>query len=308
MAGSTASSPRVGVIGLGQMGGGVARNLARAGLLRSVWDVAPSALAPFEARDASPVAASPGALAKRCDVVIFVVPSSTEIEACLDGPDGLLSDASADQVLIDLTTSHPDDTRRLALKVEEARRAYLDAGMSGGAQAADEGQLALMFGGDADAFARCTPALEAIANMDKVFHVGPSGAGHAMKLVHNMICHTIFMATAEGCRVAEKAGIDLATAVDVINNGNARSFVSEFRFPRHILSGNWDARSRVANLEKDLAMGVAMAGSLGATAAFSGQTLALLERAVKQGMSDLDFSRLYQEFDRLSVPIDDRSD
>lgn len=306
MTGLNSSLPRVGVIGLGQMGGGVARNLGSAGLLQSVWDIAAPALEPFGARDPSVVASSPRALAERCDIVIFVVPSSKEIEACLVGADGMLSHAASGQILVDLTTSHPDDTRKLALKAQAAGRAYLDAGMSGGAQSADEGQLALMFGGDAGAFARCTPALEAIANMDKVFHVGPSGAGHTMKLVHNMICHTIFMATAEGCRVAEKSGIDLATAINVINNGNARSFISEFRFPRHILSGNWDARSRVANLEKDLGMGVAMAGSLGVTTAFSGQTLALLQRAVNAGMSELDFSRLYQEFDRLSR--DDRSD
>lgn len=308
MTGSVTSLPRTGVIGLGQMGGGVARNLASAGLLQSVWDVAAPALEPFEAQDASLVASSPHALAQRCDIVIFVVPSSKEIEACLDGADGLFAHTATDQVLIDLTTSHPDDTRKLALKAKDAGRVYLDAGMSGGAHSADEGRLALMFGGDAEAFDRCTPVIEVIANLDKVFHVGPSGAGHAMKLVHNMICHTIFMATAEGCRVAEKAGIDLATAIDVINNGNARSFVSEFRFPRHILSGNWDARSRVANLEKDLAMGVDLAGSLGVATAFSGQTLALLERAVKMDMSELDFSRLYQEFDRLSQDVDDASD
>ncbi len=300
MTASLQSPPRVGVIGLGQMGGGVARNLASAGLLQAVWDTTSSAMAPFETSSASFVAESPRALASCCDVVFFVVPSSKEIEMCLDGSDGILSVTANDQVLIDLTTSHPDDTKNLARKAQDTGRTYLDAGMSGGAQSADDGQLALMFGGDVEAFARCTPALEVIANMDKVFHVGPSGAGHTMKLVHNMICHTIFMATAEGCRVAEKAGIDLATAIDVINNGNARSFVSEFRFPRHILSANWDARSRVANLQKDLGMGVAMANSLGAPAAFSAETLALLERAMDAGMSEVDFSRLYQEFDRLA--------
>lgn len=294
---SSEATPRVGVIGLGQMGGGVARNLDAASLLEAVWDTAPAAMAPFEQ---ALVAASPGAVAERCDVVIFVVPSSKEIALCLDGPDGILAQAATDQVLVDLTTSHPDDTKDLASRAEGAGRTYLDAGMSGGAQSADDGQLALMFGGNAAAFERCRPALEAIANMDKVFHVGPSGAGHTMKLVHNMICHTIFMATAEGCRVAEKAGIDLETAVNVINNGNARSFISEFRFPRHILTGNWDARSRVANLEKDLGMGVAMAHALGAPAVFSGETLALLQRAMASGMAETDFSRIYQEFDRLA--------
>jgi 3-hydroxyisobutyrate dehydrogenase len=172
--------------------------------------------------------------------------------------------------------------------------------MSGGAVAADAGRLTLMVGGDLHTFDHCRPVFEAIADMDKVRLVGPSGAGHTIKLVHNMICHTIFMATAEGCRIAERAGIDLATAIDVINSGNARSFVSEQRFPSHILSGQWDGRSTVSNLEKDLRMGVEMASRLGAPVRFSAETAALLARAVEAGMRQEDFTLIYREFDRLA--------
>jgi hypothetical protein len=78
----------------------------------------------------------------------------------------------------------------------------------------------------------------------KVFHVGETGTGHAMKLIHNMICHTIFLATSEGCLLAERLGIPLETAIAVINAGNARSFVSEQRFPNHIIPRTFDGRSR----------------------------------------------------------------
>ena len=123
--------------------------------------------------------------------------------------------------------------------------------MTGGAKAADAGRLTLMAGGAAAVVDACRPLLGAIAG--KVFHVGETGAGHAMKLIHNMICHTIFLATSEGCRLAERLGIPLETAIAVINSGNARSFVSEKRFPDHVISRTFDGRSRTANLAKDLA-------------------------------------------------------
>ena len=109
---------------------------------------------------------------------------------------------------------------------------------------------------------RAVPCSERIAS--NVIHVGETGAGHAMKLIHNMICHTIFLATSEGCRLAERLGIPLETAIAVINSGNARSFVSEQRFPDHIISRTFDGRSTTANLAKDLGM-AARPGARGRT-------------------------------------------
>ena len=294
------SNPKVGVIGLGQMGRGIAQNLLRRGLLRSFWDSAPAPLETFAAAASAHVARCPREVAEASDIVVFVVPSSKEIAACLDGPNGVLSAPAADQIILDLTTSDPQETRQNIAQANAHGRAYLDAGMSGGAQGADAAQLALMVGGRAEDFERCLPVFAAIADLDKVRHVGPGGTGHTMKLIHNMICHSIFMVTSEGCRIAERSGIDLATAIDVINSGNARSFISEQRFPRHILSGTWDARSRVSNLEKDLQLAVGMAHGLDAPAAYAERTASLLARACEAGMSDDDFSRLYQAFDDLA--------
>jgi 3-hydroxyisobutyrate dehydrogenase len=280
----------VGVIGLGEMGRGIARNLDRAGLLRAAFDVAPDA---FGRTALSPCVAeaSPGRMGETCDVVLFVVPASPEVEACLAGPDGLLAPARDGQILVDLTTSYPADTLRLSRLAADAGRACLDCGMTGGAAGADAGTLTLMVGGDAATVERARPILETIAA--KIFHVGPSGAGHALKLVHNMVLHTTFLATCEGCRLAERAGIDLAKAIEVFNAGNARSFVTEVRFPKHILSGKFDGRSTVANLAKDLGMATRFARELHAPARYAPLTSALLDRAVTAGMGGEDFTRLY---------------
>ena len=286
----------VGVVGLGQMGRGIAANLDRAGLLRAAFDT--SAKASVRAGLSEDVRElAPSEIGRTCGTVLFVVPASPQIEACLSGPDGLLSQPNDGQVLVDLTTSYPADTLRLGEMTARAGRAYVDCGMTGGAAGADAGTLTLMAGGDVEAVERVRPLLKKIAS--RIFHVGPSGAGHSLKLVHNMVLHTVFLATCEGCRVAERAGIDLAKAIEVFNAGNARSFVTEVRFPKHILSGTFDGRSTVSNLAKDLGMAARFAREMDVPALYGPLTAGLLQRAVDDGMGGEDFTLLYRRIEEL---------
>jgi hypothetical protein len=96
-----------------------------------------------------------------------------------------------------------------------------------------------MIGGDERAFNRTRKILKPF--VEKTFFLGKSGAGHTLKLIHNMVCHTIFLTTCEGGRMAQRAGIKLEDMIEVFNVSNARSYISQFRFPRHILSKKWDA-------------------------------------------------------------------
>ncbi len=283
---------RAAVIGLGQMGRGIAANLHRAGLLAAAWDVSETA------RDSPglPAGISLNAdTAWAAEAVIFVVPSSREIKTCLDT---LLAQKKDGQILIDLTTSSPEDTLVLARRAASHGRIYLDGGMSGGAMGADSGHLTLMMGGPETALERVHHVLEAIAR--HVFRVGDSGAGHTMKLVHNMVCHTNFLALAEACRIAERAGLALPTVIDVINAGNARSYVSEHRFPNHVLSGLFDGRSTVSNLTKDLGMAEALADQLEQDAPYTRLTASLLQRAMQTGHGEDDFTRLYPMYEALA--------
>jgi len=286
----------VGVIGLGRMGSGIARRLDEAGRLGGAWDSSERARRSIELSGAVALA-TPDDLARTCEVILFVLPGSAEIEACLSGPDGILSVDAPDQVLVDLTTSYPVRTKQLAERAAARRRVYLDAGMTGGAQAADQGRLTLMVGGPEDVLGRIRPVLDLIAS--RIFRLGESGAGHTMKLVHNMICHTIFLATSEGCLLAEKAGLDLAEAVAVLNAGNARSFISEARFPNHILSGTFDGRSPVSNLAKDLAMATDLERDTGLPGLYAPLTSRLLSSAVRRGMAEQDFTTLYRTIEQL---------
>uniref|UniRef100_UPI003C7D76A7 NAD(P)-dependent oxidoreductase n=1 Tax=Mameliella sp. TaxID=1924940 RepID=UPI003C7D76A7 len=216
----------VGVIGLGNMGRGIARNIAKAGHDLIAWDTTEEARSRFS--DTARIL-EPDAMAAEAEIVIFVVPGSPQIDDILDS---MLANARPGLILWDFTTSDPVYTKRLAARAAEAGVPYMDAGMTGGgAKGADEGTMTLMIGGDAEVLERSRPALEACAG--KLIHLGPSGAGHTMKVVHNLITHTNFLACSEAGRLAEAAGIDLADMIKVFNAGNARSFISERRFPDH---------------------------------------------------------------------------
>ncbi len=285
----------VGVIGLGNMGRGIARNIAKAGFRLMVWDVSEEARAAFS--DIAEIAPPPD-IAAAADVAIFVVPGSEQIDDILDG---MLEVANPDLILWDFTTSDPVYTKRLVRRAAEAGITYMDAGMTGGgAKGADDGTMTLMIGGDSDGLKKSRDVLEACAG--KLIHLGPSGAGHTMKVVHNLITHTNFLACSEAGRLAEAAGIDLADMIKVFNAGNARSFISERRFPDHILSETWDGRSRIFNLRKDVGMAVALAEELGSPMRIGHQTLAWIQAAVDAGMEEEDFTRMYPALDKLVEP------
>ena len=281
----------VGVIGLGNMGHGIANNIANAGHTLLVWDEIEDTrtLLSHAAR-----IAKPAEIAAAADVILFVVPGSIQIDSMLDN---ILLSAKPGLILWDLTTSDPTYTKRLALKANDAGVAYMDAGMTGGAKGADEGSLTLMIGGPEDDLNRSRSVLNSFAR--ELIYLGPSGAGHTMKLVHNLITHTNFLACSEGGRLAEAAGIDLADMIKVLNAGNARSFISERRFPDHILSGTWDGRSRIYNLHKDVGMAVALSNELGSPMRIGHQTLAWTQAAVDAGLEDEDFTRLYPALNEL---------
>ncbi len=284
----------VGVIGLGNMGRGIAKNIASKGHNLLVWDVAEPAR---EAFAQTAIIAPPSEMAAKADIVIFVVPGSEQIDETLDA---ILAKASSDLIIWDFTTSDPVYTKRLAARAAAAGIPYMDAGMTGGgAKGADDGTMTLMIGGDADVLDRSRPVLEACAG--KLIHLGPSGAGHTMKVVHNLITHTNFLACSEAGRLAEAAGIDLADMIKVFNAGNARSFISERRFPDHILSETWDGRSRIFNLRKDVGMAVALSQELGSPMRIGHQTLAWIQAAMDAGMEDEDFTRLYPALDKLAA-------
>lgn len=283
----------VGIVGVGRMGGPIAQRYLKAKVPLMVWDAAEACRAPFEKKRGVTVAL-PGEMAKKCAVILFVVPSSAEIADCFNGKEGVLKSARKGLVLYDLTTSNPAATKKLAARAARAGLAYLDAGMSGGPGGILKGKLTLMIGGDEKVFRRTRKHLGPFT--DKLFHLGALGTGHAMKLLNNMVLHTIFLATCEGARLAEKMGVDVAKMIEVFNVSSAFSYASLHRFPNNILNGSWNAQARIYNPHKDVGLAVAIGKSLGADVGYAERTYEFLQMAVERGMIEEDYSHLYRDW------------
>lgn len=290
-----ASFQNVSIIGVGQMGNGIAKKIDQIGKLKSIFEINSELLNDFENRTDLNINNLENGLGD-CNIHLFIVPSTKEIRNFLFDSDGI-NQITSGSVIVDLTTSNPEESIKLAEELKGYNIDYLDCGMTGGAQGAANGTLTLMIGGEKDTIQKAKSILESFTN--KLVHVGKTGSGHAMKLIHNMVTHTIFLATVEGVRGAKELGIDPNIVIDVFNSGNARSFISEKRFPNHILSEKWDAKSRVSNLYKDLSMVTNTLNNLEIKCPFGSLTTALLKNAVDQGLSETDFSKLYLDYYKL---------
>ena len=291
----TTMKPSVSVIGIGQMGLGIANNIQNAGYLNSIFEINTSLLNQLE-NDNDVIVNNPKLGLISSNILIFVVPSTQQIRDFLFSADWI-DNIEENTIIIDLTTSNPDETKKLSKELSKRKINYIDCGMTAGAQGAEKGTLTLMMGGKKNIIKSVTPVLESFTN--RLIHVGIVGSGHALKLIHNMVTHTIFLATVEGVIGAKKLGIDPEVVIDVFNSGNARSFISESRFPNHILSEKWDARSRVSNLFKDLSMVTNLLNDNEIGCPYGELTTDILKNAVSEGLAEVDFSLLYNEYEKL---------
>jgi 3-hydroxyisobutyrate dehydrogenase len=288
-------TPFVSVVGIGQMGLGIAKNIQNAGYLNSIFEINESLLSKFKRSENLIINDAKKGL-KSSNVLIFVVPSTTQIKDFLFGSNWI-DHINENTIIVDLTTSNPDETKKLSNELSVQKINYIDCGMTGGAQGAENGTLTLMMGGDKSIMDSVTPVLDTFTN--RLIHVGSIGSGHALKLIHNMVTHTIFLATVEGVISAKKLGIDPKIVIDVFNSGNARSYISQSRFPNHILSEKWDARSRVSNLHKDLSMVTDLLNDNQIGCPYGELTTSILQNAISGGLADIDFSLLFNEYEKL---------
>jgi 3-hydroxyisobutyrate dehydrogenase len=227
----------VGFIGLGNMGAPMAGRLLD-GYWLIVHDVREDAARALRGRGAT-WAASPAEVAAAAQTVITILPTSREVRHVLTGPKGLLEALRPGSLVLEMTSADPSVTRELEREVAARGSALIDAPVSGGVRGATEGTLAIMVGGDPALLERARPVL---ARMGKnIFHAGPVGAGHAIKLVNNMCSGGILALTIEAVAVAARAGVDPQRAVEIIQASSGRSNASDYKFPRFILNGGFDA-------------------------------------------------------------------
>jgi len=243
------SKPQVGVIGLGSMGGGVAKSLLRNGFPVTVCDVRPAVVESFVALGAKP-ATSPAELAAACTIVIVLVVNAEQVESVMFGADGAAPALPPGSTVVMSVTLPPDYAEKLAQRLADRGILMLDAPVSGGEAKAATGEMTVMASGPPEAFARCEAVLAAIAQ--KVYRLGDAaGTGSKVKMINQLLAGVHIAASAEAMALGIKSGADPQVLYEVISNSAGSSWMFQNRVP-HILDGDYAPRSAVNIFVKDL--------------------------------------------------------
>lgn len=272
--------PRVGMVGIGLMGHGIAGNIVRKGWPLAVLEHAGNQ--PLDDLLAAGATAhgSVAGLAAESDIVLLCVTGTPQVEAVLLGEGGVLQGMLPGTVVIDCSTAVPTSTERVAHAVQMAGGRFLDAAMTRTPREAAEGRLNLLVGGDAMLLAEVRPLLEAFA--ENIFHAGPVGAGHRMKLLHNFVSLGSVSLMAEAAACARRAGIDPAVLVDVLGKGGGGGAALERLKPYLLAQDPSGLKFSLANACKDLGYYNTMAEDGGADHGIASAVLATLEQALEE--------------------------
>jgi 3-hydroxyisobutyrate dehydrogenase-like beta-hydroxyacid dehydrogenase len=241
----------IGFVGVGQMGGPMARRLIDAGHRLAIYDVNPDACAKLAAQGAE-VRSSPAAVAADRSNIITSLPGPKEVESVMRGVDGLLSAIRRDALILETSTIGPALSRELAREFAAKDATYLDCPVSNGVQAAQAGTLTFMIGGDAAAVERAKSMLRPLA-VD-IFHLGPIGSGNIAKLINQNIYLCYVAAFCESMRLGCSAGLDVQTLLDVLRKSVAGDPLMtgwEKRIETADLNPGW----RIRRVLKDMTLG-----------------------------------------------------
>ncbi|MCP3735806.1 3-hydroxyisobutyrate dehydrogenase [Sphingomonas sp. RP10(2022)] len=282
---------RVAFIGLGNMGGGMAANLAKAGHDVRAFDLSADALAKAKQAGCLPVASAAEAV-EGAEAIVTMLPAGAHVESVY--ADAVFGHAPPAAILIDCSTIDVATARRVATAAGAKGLAAVDAPVSGGIAAAQAGTLTFMVGGPQDAFDRAQPFL---AQMGKaVIHAGTSGAGQAAKMANNMLLGATMIATCEAFRLAERLGLDLQTFYDIssVSSGQSWSMTSYCPVPgvgpETPADRDYQGGFAAALMLKDLRLAMQAAQEAGATTPLGTHATELYEAFVAQGHGTTDFS------------------
>lgn len=290
---------RAGFVGLGAMGLGMSRNLHKHGLLSAVWN--------RTAEKATTIAQETGCRAVEklpdisalCDVIVVCVSADADV---LNVIDELLPTIQRDTIVIDCSTIAADTARIAAHRLRNAGAHLLDAPVSGGTEGARDGTLAIMVGGDEQAFERAKPVLQAMGKT--VTHFGASGSGQAAKATNQIMCAGVIQAVAEAMAFAKSEDLPLDRLIETLGKGAGSSWYFVNRAP-NILRDSYPPGFRVKLHEKDLKICRAMAARHGVQLPLIEMTLVHYRRLIEQGHGDEDISTLFRLKDALFAAAKD---
>jgi 3-hydroxyisobutyrate dehydrogenase len=286
----------VAFLGLGTMGAAMAANLARAGFTVTAWNRTEGRAADLADLGVTmaPTAAAAAAVA---DIVVVCVSDTPDVEAVLFGPDGVVEGARPGTLVVDCSTIAPSGSWAFANRLAEHGLSLVDAPVSGGSEGAQKATLTIFCGGDADDVERARPVLAALGTT--ITHVGPTGAGQAVKAVNQVIISGTYLAVAEGIVLAIKAGLDPEQVVEALGGGAAQSWVLANRSGR-MIDNDYPLGFKLSLHRKDLGIALALADQLGAALPVTALAAQLESGLIARGHGDEDMSALARAVRSLS--------
>ncbi len=291
------TKPKIGFIGLGLMGAAMVGRLQDQGYdLTVIANRSRDAVDKAVSRGATEVKTAK-ALAEASDIVMLCVDTSNSVEARMRGADGVIAGLNKDAVVIDFGTSLPTSTTKLAEEVAAAGGVMLDAPLGRTPAQAVEGKLNIMGAGDQGAFARVKPVLDDLG--ENVFHVGPIGAGHSLKLINNFVAQTFACAMAEGFVMADKAGLPRQNLYDVMAAGPNHSGMMDFVKGFAIDGDPTKLAFSISNARKDVGYYAEMADAMGLPSQMSNAAKNAFGLAKAQGYGENMVSEMVTFFEDL---------
>lgn len=287
------SAQRVGVVGLGNIGGAVAQNLVADGHAVTVYDAIPARVAALLECGAQ-AAADVAAVGRASDVTFVSVPTPAVMEEITGA---WLEGAAPDAVLVDLTTNAPATVRAVGERVAARGRHLLEAPLTGGAPGAQARMLVFMVGGDAAVYARAKPLLDRLGRAS--FHLGPLGLGNTAKLVNSLLAFTATISSLEVLGVAVRAGIDLRAMIDVVRAGGAGNIFTD-RMVEGINERGRPTMFSLALAAKDAGLLVDLAREHAVPVPIAAQVAQTLVSAIGAGLGERDFTDLVELLERQS--------
>lgn len=239
----------IGVIGLGNMGRGMALSLQRGGY-SVVGTDASSETRAMLAAEGVPVVDTIKEVMDKAEMVILSLPTAAIVSDVVAGTGGIVQNAKKGVIVVDTSTSHPDTTRALATKLELAGMRMMDAPVSGGPKGAITGTMTMVIGATDEDFAKAEPVLMAMSA--KRVHIGGIGAGHVAKIANNLFVASHLLVAGEVARMAAAAGVPIERLLQGINAGSGRSFVTEHNFPTWVMNGKFDSGFTMKLMRKDV--------------------------------------------------------
>lgn len=280
---------RIGFIGLGMMGVPMAHLLHAAGHELVIQDARPEAAAAFVDGHAGARIAGAASDFAACEVLVTMLPNSDIVDAVLAPLAGVLPRGAA---VIEMSSADPNRTRALAARLQEHGVTLIDAPVSGGVKKAIAGTLAIMVGGDIPTFERLRPVLETLGKA--ISHVGPVGAGHALKALNNYVSAAALIATAEAIHVGAAFGIEPATIVDVIQASTGRNNTTENKAHQFMLNGAFNSGFSLALQAKDVGIAASLGRAMGLPMALAQDVYAMTAEASEQLGAGADHTELYR--------------